>query len=140
MYRNILVAMDGSESSKRALTEAIRVAAFTTAKLRVVFVLDASEMYERKKPTYRVANCHEYNQSLKKRGKISLYFPDGDLKSQFINASPYTRGVSGRTPSYRAPYIRSIGCSAGGCGRSRAICKITGRPWAWTSRCPALVI
>src|SRR6202051_3493259 len=44
MYRNILVAMDGSESSKCALNEAIRVAAFTTAKLRVVFVLDASEM------------------------------------------------------------------------------------------------
>jgi nucleotide-binding universal stress UspA family protein len=37
--------MDGSESSKCALNEAIRVAAFTTAKLRVVFVLDASEMY-----------------------------------------------------------------------------------------------
>jgi Asp-tRNA(Asn)/Glu-tRNA(Gln) amidotransferase B subunit len=44
-----------------------------------------------KKPTYRVTNCHEYNQSLKKRGKISLYFPDGDLLSQFIDASPYTR-------------------------------------------------
>jgi hypothetical protein len=47
-----------------------------------------------------VTNWHEYNQSLKKRGKISLYFPGGDLKSQFINASPYTCGVSGRTSSY----------------------------------------
>jgi hypothetical protein len=35
-----------------------------------------------------VTNCHEYNQSLKKRGKMSLYFPDGDLKSQFINGRP----------------------------------------------------
>jgi hypothetical protein len=24
---------------------------------------------KREKPTYRVANCHEYNQSLKQRGK-----------------------------------------------------------------------
>jgi hypothetical protein len=63
---------------------------------------------KRKKPTYRVTNCHEYNQSLKKRGKISLYFPDGDLLSQFIDASPYTRGVSGRTSSYRAPYVELI--------------------------------
>jgi len=39
---------------------------------------------KRKEPTYRVTNCHEHNQSLKKRGKISLHFPDGDLKSQFI--------------------------------------------------------
>jgi len=52
-----------------------------------------------------VTNYHEYNQSLKKRGKMSLYFPDGDLLSQFIDASPYTRGVSGRTSSYRAPYV-----------------------------------
>jgi hypothetical protein len=55
-----------------------------------------------------VTNCHEYNQSLKKRGRISLYFPDGDLLSQFIDASPYTRGVSGRTSSYRAPYVELI--------------------------------
>ncbi|MFT4510870.1 hypothetical protein [Caballeronia sp. 15711] len=59
----------------------------------------------RKKPTYRVTNCHEYNQSRKKRGKISIYFPDGDLLSQFIDASPYTRGVSERTSSYRTPCV-----------------------------------
>jgi len=28
--------------------------------------------------------------------------------SQFIDASPYTRGVSGRTSSYRAPYVELI--------------------------------
>jgi hypothetical protein len=57
---------------------------------------------KRKKPMYWVTNCHEYNQSLKKHGKISFYSPDGDLRSQFINTSPYTGGVSGRTTSYRA--------------------------------------
>ncbi|QIE29602.1 hypothetical protein [Caballeronia sp. SBC2] len=70
--------------------------------------LQEGQERKRKKPTYRVTNCHEYNQSLKKRGKISLYFPDGDLLSQFIDASPYTRGVSGRTSSYRAPYVELI--------------------------------
>ena len=51
---------------------------------------------KRKKPGYRVTNCSEYNLSLKKRGQISLYFPAGELKSQFINPSPWTTGVSGR--------------------------------------------
>jgi hypothetical protein len=43
--------------------------------------LQEGQERKRKKPTYRVTNCHEYNQSLKKRGQISLYFPDGDLLS-----------------------------------------------------------
>jgi hypothetical protein len=57
-------------------------------------ILRLHQERKRKKPTYRVTNYHEYNQSLKKREQISLYFPDGDLLSQFIDASPYTRGVS----------------------------------------------
>ncbi len=38
-----------------------------------------------KKANYKVANWTTYNQSLKNRGKLSLYFPKGDLKSNFIN-------------------------------------------------------
>ena len=63
---------------------------------------------KRKKPNYRVTNAHEYNQSLKKRGMISLYFPSGDLKTQFINPTPYVEGVSGRAPSYTDVYIELI--------------------------------
>lgn len=63
---------------------------------------------KRTKPIYRVTNHKEYNKSLKNRGKISLYFPGGDLKSQFINDSPYTIGVSGRSLSYQAAYIELI--------------------------------
>jgi hypothetical protein len=38
---------------------------------------------------------------------MSRYFPDDDLKSHFINASPYIRGVSACTSSCRASfYIR----------------------------------
>jgi hypothetical protein len=70
--------------------------------------LQEGQECKRKKPTYRVTNCHEYNQRLKKRGQISLDFPDGDLLSQFIDASPYARGVSRRTSSYRASYVELI--------------------------------
>jgi len=63
---------------------------------------------KRAKPEYRVTNYHEYNQSLKKRGKISLYFPEGDLKNQLINESCYTPGVSGREATYKVAYIELI--------------------------------
>src|ERR1700675_1307965 len=55
-----------------------------------------------------VTNAGAYNLSLKKRGMISLYFPSGELKVQFINARPYTRGVSGREPTYTEGYIELI--------------------------------
>lgn len=70
--------------------------------------LKSGKERKRAKPSYRVTNHHEYNKSLKNRGKISLYFPDGDLKAQFINDAPYTIGVSGRSASYQAAYIELI--------------------------------
>ncbi|MGC3030498.1 IS5 family transposase [Burkholderia sp. DN3021] len=63
---------------------------------------------KRPKQTYRVANARAYNQSLKRRGQLSLYCPHGDLKALFINARPYVRGVSGRTLTYTNAYIELI--------------------------------
>jgi nucleotide-binding universal stress UspA family protein len=45
MYTNILVAVDGSEGSKRALNEAIRMARLARAKLTAVYVLDQSSAF-----------------------------------------------------------------------------------------------
>lgn len=61
-----------------------------------------------KKPNknkYKVINISEYNESLKKRGKISLYLPAGDLKEVFINENSYSYGVSGRSQYYSEEYI-----------------------------------
>jgi hypothetical protein len=55
-----------------------------------------------------VTNARAYNQSLRKRGMISLYVPGGDLKAQFINAKVRTPGVSGREPTYTTAYIELI--------------------------------
>jgi hypothetical protein len=49
------------------------------------------------KAKYKVANWTSYNQSLKNRGKLSLYFPKGDLRSNFINDNSYCKGVPERT-------------------------------------------
>ena len=45
------------------------------------------------KPKYKVTNWSQYNQSLRKRGMISLYFPKGNLESLFINDQPYVKGL-----------------------------------------------
>jgi len=63
---------------------------------------------KREKSRYKVTNWSAYNQSLRKRGMISLYFPNGDIKSLFINDEPYVKGDSGRLATYLAPYIQLI--------------------------------
>ncbi|MFM0080678.1 universal stress protein [Paraburkholderia sediminicola] len=45
MYANILVAVDGSEASKRALNEAIRMAKLARARLTAVYVIDQSAAF-----------------------------------------------------------------------------------------------
>jgi hypothetical protein len=62
----------------------------------------------RKKAVYKVTNWTEYNKSLKRRGELSLYFPAGDIKSQFINEEHYLAGISGQQPTYQAAYIELI--------------------------------
>ena len=61
-----------------------------------------------KKSKYKTRNCSAYNKSLKNRGKLSLYFPKGDLRSQFINDDSYSKGVAGRTAVYSSAYIEII--------------------------------
>jgi hypothetical protein len=63
---------------------------------------------KRKKAQYKVVNASEYNQSLKKRGMLSLYFPKGDIRSNFINDHSYVDGLSGRQIFYKPAYIEVI--------------------------------
>jgi nucleotide-binding universal stress UspA family protein len=45
MYQKILVALDGSESSKLALSEAIRMAKLAQANVRAVYVIEEPAMF-----------------------------------------------------------------------------------------------
>lgn len=45
MYTNILVAVDGSEASKRAVSEAIQLAKLSRCKLTAVYVIDQSAAF-----------------------------------------------------------------------------------------------
>jgi Transposase DDE domain len=63
---------------------------------------------KREKTQYKIVNWSSYNQSLRKRGMISLYFPEGDINSLFINKTPYVTGDSGQYATYLAPYIQLL--------------------------------
>ena len=63
---------------------------------------------KKEKVKYKVTNWTQYNQSLRRRGMISLYFPQGDIKDLFINDKPYVKGDSGRLATYLTPYIQLI--------------------------------
>ncbi|WP_440030585.1 transposase, partial [Chromobacterium amazonense] len=65
----------------------------------------SDEPRKRDKPTYQVTNWSAYNQSLRKRGMITLYFPKGDLSSHFYNPHSYVEGVSGRVAQYSKAYV-----------------------------------
>ena len=39
------------------------------------------------------------------KNEISLYFPQGDLRTQFINESPYVEGIAGQQATYKPAYI-----------------------------------
>lgn len=45
MYRNIMLAVDGSSSSKRAIEEAVRIASLARASVHAVYVVDKSALF-----------------------------------------------------------------------------------------------
>ena len=62
----------------------------------------------RKKPTYKVTNWTHYNQSLKNRGNLSLYFPYGDLETQLFNQECYVKGIAGQQVTYKQAYVELL--------------------------------
>jgi len=68
--------------------------------------LKSGEKRKRPKLQYRVENWREYNQSLKKRGKMRAYLPNGNLKEVLFNSESYVEGVSGRSSVYKPAYIQ----------------------------------
>lgn len=45
MYRTVMLAVDGSSSSKRATEEAVRIASLAHAKIHAVYVVDKSALF-----------------------------------------------------------------------------------------------
>ncbi len=73
MFSNILVALDGSEVSLRALGEAVYQAKTGNAKLQAIYtavpiVLDSLSM----DPTYRMENTLEMERILEREGEVVL--------------------------------------------------------------------
>jgi nucleotide-binding universal stress UspA family protein len=69
MYKHILVAVDGSETSNLALKEAIRLAKEQEAALRLIHVVDETPIYMTVEAPYPI---REYQDALKKAGEKEL--------------------------------------------------------------------
>jgi hypothetical protein len=70
--------------------------------------LKQGEPRKRKKPGYRVTNARAYNQSLRKRGMISLYVPSGDLKAPFINANVLIASIISRWNAFAGRFASKM--------------------------------
>jgi nucleotide-binding universal stress UspA family protein len=69
MYKHILVAIDGSETSNLALQEAIKLAKDQQAALRLVHVVDETPAYMAVEAPYQIA---DYQKALREGGQRVL--------------------------------------------------------------------
>ena len=67
--------------------------------------LKSGEARKKPKPVYAPRDWSAYNKSLRCRGMISLYFPQGDLMTTLVNLHPYVEGVSGQQVTYKTAYV-----------------------------------
>lgn len=69
MYKNILVAVDGSDTSDLALTEAIKLAKEQHAHLRLIHVVDEAPAYTLTDAAFPIS---EYQKTMREAGKEVL--------------------------------------------------------------------
>lgn len=69
MYKHILIAVDGSETSNLALKEAIKLAKEQQAALRLIHVVDETTAFMMVEAPYPIA---EYQKALRKAGEKEL--------------------------------------------------------------------
>lgn len=82
MYKQILVPVDGSATSKRGLEEAMRIAKESGGTLRLVHVVDELVMVDPEVPVYYQAMI----ESLRENGKAILAKSEAAVKAQSIPA------------------------------------------------------
>ncbi|WP_440030402.1 transposase [Chromobacterium amazonense] len=63
---------------------------------------------KRPKSPYKVTNWTAYNRSLINRGRVSFYFPGGNVRAAFVNEIEYVEGLSGKQVGYLDPYIETL--------------------------------
>ncbi len=80
MYKNILVPVDGSATSKRGLEEAMRIAKAGDGTIRLVHVVDELVMVDPEVPIYYQAMI----ESLRESGKATLAKAEAAVKAQGI--------------------------------------------------------
>lgn len=145
MYANILVALDGSEGSKRALNEAIRMAKLAGARLTAVCVLDQSAAF-----TYAGAcDPHLLTDSARQVGRSLL--DDALAKMQALGVAGdseilETQGIAEDIASCIARYVERCGIDLvvmgthGRRGMRRMVLGSVAERFVRHSPCPVLLV
>ncbi|WP_353433013.1 universal stress protein [Polynucleobacter sp. MWH-UH23A] len=94
MYKKILVAVDGSDTSKLALKEAMNLAGDCGSILRIVYVVDIYNMYAEAE----YMNYKEVQKSLEREGEMVLERAKRSLKQSGISFSQHLIKTSSRKP------------------------------------------
>ena len=94
MYKKILVAIDGSDTSKLALKESIKLAKEFDAKLRIVYVVDFFNVY----PEVEYISVKDVQESMQQEGKTILEGTMRALKSSSIPFSQHLLKTTSKNP------------------------------------------
>jgi hypothetical protein len=115
VYRNILIAVDGSESSKRALLQAIHMGNAGYEKMTAVYVLDRSAMF------MYAANYDRF-------AFVDRLRHDGELVLADAQAVMAEHGGSSVTPKWRKPTTYRRMSRTACCAAHSAMALIS---WSW---------
>lgn len=85
MYKKILLAVDGSDTSKLALKESIKLAKQFEAKLRIVYVVDSFNIYSE----LEYVSYKDLLESMQQEGEAILEVAKKGLKSSGISFSQH---------------------------------------------------
>ena len=94
MYKKILVAVDGSDTSKLALKESIKLAKESGSTLRVVYVMDVFNIY----PEAEYVSYKDMQKSLQHEGEMILDAAKKNLKSSGVSYGQHLIKTSTRNP------------------------------------------
>ncbi|WP_063744693.1 universal stress protein [Paraburkholderia oxyphila] len=144
MYQKILVAVDGSQSSRRAVEEAVRIAQLTHAHVRNVYVLDWAPVFPYT-CHYDMAKLEEAfnrqgHESLDEAARV-LTGAGVDTDSELVKTQSMTEDVAARLQRYVAHYQPDLVVMGthGYRGARRAILGSVAERFLRFSTCPVIL-
>jgi nucleotide-binding universal stress UspA family protein len=145
MFQKILVAVDGSRPSQRAVEEAVRIAKLTHAHVRSVYVLDLAPVF----PHTYYYDMAKLEQALTRQGEASLdeatrALEKGDIHSdsEIIRTESMSEDVAECLQRYVLKYQPDLAIlgTHGRRGARRVILGSVAERFLRSSTCPVMLV